>query len=230
VHCLQNHDQVGNRAMGDRLHHVVTLPAYRAASALLLLSPYTPLLWMGQEWAATTPFQYFTDHPEALGVLVTAGRRRSSGVLRVRRSPARERIPDPQAESTFLRVEAAVGGARREPHRGVLALYTARLALRRDEPALRRRGRDGFSPWRRWAATRWRCAARRRTAARARGREPRRRAAAGPRSTARGTCCSTPRRRSSAAAGGARATLQHDGASATLTRAGAGAVVLRAAR
>ncbi|HEU0014046.1 MAG TPA: malto-oligosyltrehalose trehalohydrolase, partial [Longimicrobium sp.] len=75
VHCIQNHDQVGNRALGDRLTESVPLPVYRAASALLLLSPYTPLLWMGQEWAATSPFQYFTDHPPELGKLVTEGRR-----------------------------------------------------------------------------------------------------------------------------------------------------------
>jgi maltooligosyltrehalose trehalohydrolase len=67
VVCIQNHDQVGNRALGERLHHQVPLPVYRALTALLLVSPYTPLLWMGQEWAASTPFHYFTDHLEPLG-------------------------------------------------------------------------------------------------------------------------------------------------------------------
>ena len=56
VYCLQNHDQIGNRALGDRLHHGMDAAAYRAASALLLLLPQTPLLFMGQEWAASTPF------------------------------------------------------------------------------------------------------------------------------------------------------------------------------
>src|SRR4051812_11631131 len=61
VHCIQNHDQVGNRAMGDRLGHNISPASYRALSALLLLSPYTPLIWMGQEWNASSPFQFFTD-------------------------------------------------------------------------------------------------------------------------------------------------------------------------
>ena len=65
--CLQNHDQVGNRAFGERLHHQMDPAAYRAATALLLCAPETPLLFMGQEWAASTPFLYFTDHPEPLG-------------------------------------------------------------------------------------------------------------------------------------------------------------------
>ena len=67
VHCIQNHDQVGNRALGDRLGHTVEPPALRAAAVLLLCSPATPLLFMGQEWAAATPFRYFTDHNPELG-------------------------------------------------------------------------------------------------------------------------------------------------------------------
>jgi maltooligosyltrehalose trehalohydrolase len=146
VHCLQNHDQVGNRALGDRLHHVVDLAVYRAVSALLLLSPYTPLLWMGQEWAASTPFQYFTDHPEALGRLVTEGRRAEFGHFSAFSDPAvRERIPDPQAESTFLASKLRWDETARPPHAGMLALYQALLALRRTEPALAPNGRAGFA-------------------------------------------------------------------------------------
>jgi maltooligosyltrehalose trehalohydrolase len=74
VICIQNHDQVGNRAMGERLHHQIDPEAYLAASVLLLLAPETPLLFMGQEWAASSPFQFFTDHDEPLGQLVTEGR------------------------------------------------------------------------------------------------------------------------------------------------------------
>ena len=73
--CLQNHDQIGNRALGERLHHQIDPAAYRAASVLLLMAPETPLLFMGQEWAASTPFLYFTDHHAELGRLVTEGRR-----------------------------------------------------------------------------------------------------------------------------------------------------------
>jgi maltooligosyltrehalose trehalohydrolase len=146
VHCIQNHDQVGNRAMGDRITETVPLPVYRAASALLLLSPYTPLLWMGQEWAASTPFRYFTDHPEPLGSRVTEGRREEFGRFSAFSDPAvRERIPDPQAESTFLASKLVWEELDRQPHAGVLALYRALLALRRTHPALARRGRDSFA-------------------------------------------------------------------------------------
>lgn len=145
VHCIQNHDQVGNRAMGDRLTDGVPLPVYRAASAVLLLSPYTPLLWMGQEWAATTPFQYFTDHPEELGRLVTEGRRKEFRKFSAFADPAvREKIPDPQAESTFTNSRLRWDERERMPHAGVLALYRELLRLRRTHPALRRRDREGF--------------------------------------------------------------------------------------
>jgi maltooligosyltrehalose trehalohydrolase len=146
VHCIQNHDQVGNRAFGDRLTEGVPLAVYRAASALLLLSPYTPLLWMGQEWAASTPFQYFTDHPSELGRLVTEGRRKEFGKFSAfADSAVRERIPDPQAASTFEASRLRWDERERMPHAGVLALYRELLALRRTHPALRRRDRDGFA-------------------------------------------------------------------------------------
>lgn len=146
VHCIQNHDQVGNRALGDRLTESVSLPAYRAASALLLLSPYTPLLWMGQEWAATTPFLYFTDHPPELGRLVTEGRRKEFGRFSAFADPAsRERIPDPPAPATFTRSRLDWEERDRMPHAGVLALYRELLGLRRTHPALRRRDRDSFA-------------------------------------------------------------------------------------
>lgn len=146
VHCLQNHDQVGNRAFGDRLSDVVPAPVYRAASALLLLSPYTPLLWMGQEWAASTPFQYFTDHPEELGRLVTEGRRREFGRFSAFRDPAlRERIPDPQAEETFTRSRLRWEERDEPGHAGTLALYRELLRMRHHEPALLRRDRGSFA-------------------------------------------------------------------------------------
>src|SRR5262249_26784144 len=75
VFCIENHDQVGNRALGERLNALVSPAAYRVASALLLLVPETPLLFMGQEFAASTPFLFFTDHESELGRRVTEGRR-----------------------------------------------------------------------------------------------------------------------------------------------------------
>ncbi|MBI2942986.1 MAG: malto-oligosyltrehalose trehalohydrolase [Candidatus Wallbacteria bacterium] len=132
VHCLQNHDQAGNRAMGERLHHLSGLEVWRALSTLLLLDPAVPLLFMGQEWACSSPFLYFTDHEPALGHLVTQGRRREFGRFRGFRSArAREQIPDPQSAETFLTSKLDWQEADRAPHSGVLALYRELLQLRR---------------------------------------------------------------------------------------------------
>jgi len=146
VHCIQNHDQVGNRAMGERLDQDIPLPVYRALSTLLLLSPYTPLLWMGQEWAASTPFQFFTDFPKELGQLVTEGRRNEFKAFAAFADPAaRRHIPDPQAEETFVRSRLRWEERSEAPHKGMLALYSELLAMRRTDPALRLRDRDHFS-------------------------------------------------------------------------------------
>jgi maltooligosyltrehalose trehalohydrolase len=146
VHCIQNHDQVGNRALGERLHHQIDLAAYRAASALLLLSPYTPLLWMGQEWAASAPFLYFTDHPAELGRLVTTGRRNEFEGFSEFADPAlRRRIPDPQAAETFARSRLDWTERGREPHRGVLRLYQELISMRRRHAALQARDRSSWT-------------------------------------------------------------------------------------
>jgi maltooligosyltrehalose trehalohydrolase len=135
--CLQNHDQIGNRAFGDRLHHRIDQAAYRAASVLLLTLPETPLLFMGQEWAASTPFQYFTDHHDELGQQVTAGRRQEfERFAAFADASTRERIPDPQAEATFLDSRLDWRETAREPHAGMLRLHAALLALRRHDAAL----------------------------------------------------------------------------------------------
>ncbi len=142
IYCIQNHDQVGNRALGERLNHDVGLAAYRAASALLLLCPQTPLLWMGQEWAATTPFLFFTDHNPELGRRVTEGRRREFARFTAFRGEA---VPDPQAAETFGRSKLRWEERALAPHSGVLRLYTDLLALRSAHPALRERGRDAYT-------------------------------------------------------------------------------------
>jgi maltooligosyltrehalose trehalohydrolase len=147
VFCIQNHDQVGNRALGERLHHQIELAAYRAASVLLLCAPATPLLFMGQEWAATTPFLYFTDHPEALGRLVTEGRRNEFRHFSAfSAAEARARIPDPQDEKTFLASRLDWSQVTREPHTSTLRLYRRLLALRRHEPALHSERFVAFAP------------------------------------------------------------------------------------
>jgi maltooligosyltrehalose trehalohydrolase len=146
VHTLQNHDQVGNRALGERLHHQIDPAAFRAATALLLLSPYTPLLFMGQEWAASTPFLYFTDHPEELGRLVTRGRREEFEGFSAFSDPAqRARIPDPQDPDTFRRSVLRWAEQEDTPHRPMLQLYRELLALRRTHPAARERSRKHFA-------------------------------------------------------------------------------------
>ncbi len=140
VICLQNHDQVGNRAFGDRLHQGIDLAAYRAASTLLLCCPETPLLFMGQEWAAGSPFQFFTDHHDGLGKLVTEGRRREFQRFQAFSDPkTRETIPDPQALETFLNSRLNWEERASDVHAPTLRLYTALLGLRRAEPVLRLR-------------------------------------------------------------------------------------------
>ncbi|RJS23869.1 malto-oligosyltrehalose trehalohydrolase [Corallococcus sp. H22C18031201] len=140
VVCLQNHDQVGNRAGGERLGHDVSPAAFRAMSTVLLLAPHTPLLFMGQEWNATTPFLYFTDHHEALGRQVTEGRRKEFAAFA---RFAGTEVPDPQAVETFLRSRLDWSEAERPGHREVRALYQELLRLRATDPSLRDRHR-GF--------------------------------------------------------------------------------------
>ncbi len=137
VVCLQNHDQIGNRATGDRLHHRIDSAAWRTASTLLLTAPMTPLLFMGQEWAAGSPFQYFTDLEPDLGRLVTEGRRKEFAAFPEFSDPeARQRIPDPQAASTFEASRLDWGEREGGVHGATLALYTELLRLRAAHPAL----------------------------------------------------------------------------------------------
>lgn len=145
VHCISNHDQIGNRAFGERLTESVSPEAYRAVSALLCLTPYLPMLFMGQEWAASTPFLFFTDHNEELGKLVTAGRRKEFEGFKAFTDPEiREKIPDPQAESTWRRSVLDWSELERPEHAGVLALYRACLELRNLETVFRPKNRDSW--------------------------------------------------------------------------------------
>ena len=102
VICLQNHDQIGNRAMGERLTQLAEPQALRAATALLLLSPFVPLIFMGEEVASPTPFLFFTSHNEQLAELVREGRRQEFKHFAAFQDPERrEKIPDPNASATF---------------------------------------------------------------------------------------------------------------------------------
>ena len=147
VYVLQNHDQVGNRAFGERLNHQIDLDRFAAASALLLFLPFTPMLFMGQEFAASTPFQYFTDHNPELGRLVTEGRRKEFQAFSAFADAAtRERIPDPQAESTFAACRLRLEEAERPPGRELQALYRSLLQLRRTDAVLRDQARQRTEP------------------------------------------------------------------------------------
>ncbi|MEI9938943.1 MAG: alpha-amylase family glycosyl hydrolase [Pseudomonadota bacterium] len=133
--ALQNHDQVGNRAQGERLQLLSSTAAFRAATLLLSFLPATPLLFMGQEWAASSPFLYFSDHDGELGRAVSDGRRKEFGHFSGFQATV-EAIPDPQEKSTFMRSkldwsEAAVG-----EHQATLSLYRRALELRRTDPVL----------------------------------------------------------------------------------------------
>ncbi len=145
VHCLQNHDQIGNRALGERLHQQIDAAAFRAATVLLLCSPCTPLLFMGQEWAASTPFLFFTDHNAELGPKVTEGRRREFRHFAAFADPqAQAKIPDCQAESTFLASRLNWQERVQLPHAAMLRLHAELLRLRRTLPALRSSRSEDF--------------------------------------------------------------------------------------
>ena len=137
VFCIQNHDQVGNRPFGRRLNHQIEPALFRALSALLLFVPETPLLFMGQEWAATTRFSFFTDHHAELGELVTKGRREEFSRFEAFADPVmRTHIPDPQALPTFAHSRLHWDEIASAPHAGILELYRTMLKLRRTEHAL----------------------------------------------------------------------------------------------
>jgi maltooligosyltrehalose trehalohydrolase len=140
--CISNHDQVGNRAFGERLNHLVSPSVYRAASALLLLSPYTPLLFQGQEWAASTPFLYFTDHHEELGRAVEAGRREECRFEVFARGETH--IPSPQDADTFQRSKLVWEEIGDDEHGKTLELYRELIRIRRTHTALRPSGRESY--------------------------------------------------------------------------------------
>jgi maltooligosyltrehalose trehalohydrolase len=133
VVAIQNHDQVGNRATGDRISCTLNPSQLRLAAALLLLSPYVPLIFMGQEYGETNPFQYFVSHSdEKLVAAVREGRRKEFEAF-----GWRDEVPDPHDEQTFLRSRVDWSRARTGQHAEMLALYRDLLALRREEHLLR---------------------------------------------------------------------------------------------
>jgi maltooligosyltrehalose trehalohydrolase len=122
----QNHDQVGNRATGDRLHMRTTMGRVKIAAALVLMAPFVPMIFQGEEWAASSPFLYFTDHEEDLGRMVSEGRKKEFAAFGWKP----EEIPDPQEEATFLRSRLKWAEITEPEHAGVLGWYRELIALR----------------------------------------------------------------------------------------------------
>ena len=130
---LQNHDQVGNRAQGERSSALMTPELLRIGAALVLTSPFVPMLFQGEEWGASTAFQYFTDHEDpGLGRAVSEGRRREFAAF----GWDPEQVPDPQDVATFRRSVLDWDEPARPPHTDLLDWHRDLIALRRAEPDL----------------------------------------------------------------------------------------------
>jgi maltooligosyltrehalose trehalohydrolase len=143
VNYLDNHDQVGNSTRGRRSHQLAGPARHRALTALLLLGPWTPLLFQGQEFAASAPFLFFADHAGDLAASVRSGRR---AYLAQFPSFASEewtpRIPDPSDPETFAACRLDHG--EREAHEEVYTLHRDLLELRRSDPVVRQQGAAGL--------------------------------------------------------------------------------------
>jgi maltooligosyltrehalose trehalohydrolase len=142
VAYLQNHDQIANSARGQRLHAVTSPGRYRAVTALLLLGPGTPLLFQGQEFAASTPFLYFADHAPELARLVRRGRADFLAQFpAIATREVREVLADPAARETFA--ACVLDRSERRRHAEAYALHQDLLRLRRDDPVFRAQGAYG---------------------------------------------------------------------------------------
>lgn len=136
---LQTHDQVGNRARGERIGMLAGDARTRIGAALALTAPFVPMLFQGEEWNASSPFCYFTDHEDPeLADAVRRGRRAEFAAF----GWAPEDIPDPQTEETFRRSVLDWEEASRPPHAAMLEFYRTLLALRAATPELRDGRRD----------------------------------------------------------------------------------------
>jgi len=130
---IQTHDQVGNRALGDRISHIAGFERAKIAAAIVLLSPFVPMLFQGEEWAASSPFQYFADHQDReLARLVSEGRKREFSAF----GWAAEMIPDPESEATYQASKLNWNEVTQPDHANILEWYRALIRLRRATPCL----------------------------------------------------------------------------------------------
>jgi maltooligosyltrehalose trehalohydrolase len=133
VGFIQNHDQVGNRATGDRLEQIVGLDRAKVAAGLVLTAPFIPLIFQGEEYAASTPFQYFADHEDPeMAKAVSEGRRREFVAF----GWPPEQIPDPEKRETFERSKLNWDEVHTGQHAEMLAWFTQLIHLRRRTPSL----------------------------------------------------------------------------------------------
>ena len=131
--CIQNHDQVGNRMLGERLAALASFEQLKLAAAAVILSPFLPLLFMGEEYGETAPFLYFVSHTDIdLIEAVRSGRQREFSAFAWQGTP-----PDPQDEATFLHSRLNHSLKATEPHRTLLHFYRELLRMRKSSPALR---------------------------------------------------------------------------------------------
>lgn len=130
---IQDHDQVGNRALGDRLSPALDEGLLRVGAALVLTSPFTPMLFMGEEWAASTPWRFFSSFPDPdLARAVSEGRRREFAS----HGWSADDVPDPQDPATHRASVLDWAEPERDPHRAVLGWYRDLIRLRRTRPEL----------------------------------------------------------------------------------------------
>ena len=130
---IQNHDQVGNRAVGDRLREAVGFDRAKVAAAVVLLGPFVPIIFQGEEWASSSPFQYFADHDDPeMARLVAEGRKKEFAAF----GWAPELIPNPEARETFERSKLKWDEVDQDEHAEMLEWYRELIRLRRETPAL----------------------------------------------------------------------------------------------
>jgi maltooligosyltrehalose trehalohydrolase len=130
---IQNHDQIGNRAVGDRVHESAGMERAKIAAALVLTGPFVPMIFQGEEWAASSPFQYFADHDDPeMARLVSEGRKREFAAFGWDPSE----VPDPEKKETFERSKLNWEEITHGEHAAMLAWYRELIRLRRTTPAL----------------------------------------------------------------------------------------------